>query len=449
MNKAGFLFCLLLVLCFNGMSQKQNIFLKCDTTENLFYYYSSAAPDHKVSCKYLRILGPSDSLWGFFGIQDRHKYYEIIGDSVFYDRSSKRNFFSWLSPAQRFRITSGFSFRADPNLIVNPEDSSTSGKIEFKFNPIALYFYALAMCKFTDQGFRTHPRRGCPSLEIDTSIVNTITFVYDSVNDLRINGSVIDNCYFSESVIRDVDMSGDCNGLYFSDSKLLKNPKLFFASPPAALGFSRCDLSDLQGYIDLTHIFDNHLVNKIRLYLHGTDVSKVRFNYRDFTIVLDDWRYDEKQILYKVLKDQYEKLGMRESYMLADIDAQNLEYDNGNWFNFVSGRISWWWWHFGYDKSRVLKNSAILFIIFFGINLLVGLPNLLSKGYPIKKIPTQNIWWRKFIYTFLFTGIVFWGINLDKKTLNLEHLRYVFYILLQYLVGLICLAYLANFIISK
>ncbi|PSL48282.1 hypothetical protein CLV51_1021149 [Chitinophaga niastensis] len=55
----------------------------------------------------------------------------------------------------------------------------------------------------------------------------------------------------------------------------------------------------------------------------------------------------------------------------------------------------------------------------------------------------------KFLNCLMFTGFIFWGLKLDPEKIRVANLPLSFWIILQYIIGLICLGYIANVIIAK
>ena len=53
------------------------------------------------------------------------------------------------------------------------------------------------------------------------------------------------------------------------------------------------------------------------------------------------------------------------------------------------------------------------------------------------------------VYCFLYTGFVFWGVKLSIDKLKIKNVYLAVWIIFQYSAGVICLAYLANYIITK
>jgi hypothetical protein len=441
MKKAALLIILSFFCSSYIFSQRGQLSVACEFRSAPSYIYTFVNKSDSLSFRSFYPVPESSDNAGYINYQDSLGSHCIVGDTTF---------LNW--PDLPF-VNGKISRRLDiPDEIRLPHRQAMglnlgSIKVEANFDRIA--FNYLEVCDFSLVGTSKRKAGNINSITLNNCDFNNLDFTGDSLKMLYATGCNTNDYRFTDCILDDIELFGTCQGVSFSYSKLLKNPSIYFDSLLASLEFNHCDLSDLKGLIDLTNLSRGKNKNKPTLYLYGMDISKFRFNYDDFNIYLEGRSFEEKQTFYKDLKDQYTKLGMKESYMLADIDAQTLDYENGNRFSKLTGKISWWWWHYGYDKSRILKNSTILFAVFFLINLLIGLANLLSKGYPMEKFPDKMVWWRKFFYTLLFTGFIFWGINLDKKGLNVQHLQYVFHILFQYLIGLICLAYLANYILSK
>lgn len=50
---------------------------------------------------------------------------------------------------------------------------------------------------------------------------------------------------------------------------------------------------------------------------------------------------------------------------------------------------------------------------------------------------------------FIYTSYVFWGLKLDLKEVEIRKPVFFAILIIEYLMGLICIAYIANYIISK
>jgi len=49
----------------------------------------------------------------------------------------------------------------------------------------------------------------------------------------------------------------------------------------------------------------------------------------------------------------------------------------------------------------------------------------------------------------LYTAFIFWGLKLDVKELVIKKWWAIILIVFEYSIGVVCLAYIANFIITK
>lgn len=434
-----------------GFTQYQTI--DCPYGVNSYFYYSIGSA-YDLSFQTSSSYDQSEDTVGYIdftnGIHDR----VILGDSIF-DHRPDVIFFGKISRKTTIPILPLLY-----NLPVTRGLNNQMDTIKIKENVDQIGLFSLC-ASFS----LTHPRNkkgNIPNVQFQYCSLGNLSFENDSMNQLRILKCNTETCSILGSVLNEVIISGgSCKSLIISDCKILQNPRLYFLNKLPDILLENCDLTALNGLIDLTNVKNDSGIVKSHLRLVGIDISKLRFNYADFDYYLEEKSIAEAETFYKQLKDQYAKLGMTESYKEADIDAQKFRYKEGTWYHYIVVTVNEWWWNFGYNKELIFRNSAILFGLFFFVNLFIGLPNLIFKGYGLKyfkdefskisglKQPSFKEATRNVLRTFLFTGYIFWGINLDKKELNIKYLGYVFYLLFQYLVGLICLAYLANYIISK
>jgi hypothetical protein len=114
------------------------------------------------------------------------------------------------------------------------------------------------------------------------------------------------------------------------------------------------------------------------------------------------------------------------------------------------GLLSKAWWAYGYEKERVfLWTIGLLFL--FTIATYSKLKFLNEEVYPIENIPKDgylNVG-RKLWFALAYTATVFFQLTLKLEKINLQHRFAVLYVFLIYLIGIICLAYMANFVLSR
>lgn len=196
--------------------------------------------------------------------------------------------------------------------------------------------------------------------------------------------------------------------------------------------------------------------------------SLIKANYKYFNLVFNGSTsvYDKEQIYTELLNMQ------RAHYFLDGFEKLDKEYKSFKYHsrNSFVGTIQDWidkhWWDYGYDKFMVIKNSVKLFLLFFAINLL-AYKELAKVYHPEKfkkfdeRLDSNNTDVEFSMATrvknyiiripaiFLYTAFVFWGLKLDLKELELKKPLYMTILIGQYVTGLVCLAYIANYIISK
>lgn len=296
------------------------------------------------------------------------------------------------------------------------------------------------------------------SLVFDSCVITRSGFSSGTIN-LNLRRSHVQVLYCGRAQIKKLRSDKDADSIMFADCVFLEN-SLLLEKKPKVLILADCRFEFNDNLLDFTNMWQRDDSSKCLLRIVRTDCSKLKFNYSEFVIDTSGFSFEQIQVLYKGLKDQYTRLGMMESYKLADIDLIKLTNHHKGGFYLVVDWINRNWWNYGYDKGMVVVNSIYLFLSFLLINLCFGLKRLSFYGYSLPSYTdiSNTIGehknrivrrWYRFWYTFLYTSLVFWGINLDKKELKYKHLGYLFYIMFQYLIGVICLAYIAAFILSK
>jgi hypothetical protein len=167
--------------------------------------------------------------------------------------------------------------------------------------------------------------------------------------------------------------------------------------------------------------------------------------------------FEDKVSEYQRILDYFQKRGMFQSYEKLDKEFKAFKYtDEGLWYGGVFNWLDKYWWDYGYNKFLVVRNAILLNLFFFLINIfLYG--KLLNQTYTLDKFldiernmnhVTIHDKIRRLSYIFLYTGYIFWGLKLDIENVNIWKARLFYYVLFQYMVGVVCLAYLANLIIT-
>jgi len=204
--------------------------------------------------------------------------------------------------------------------------------------------------------------------------------------------------------------------------------------------------------------------------LLGSDIPKLHLDYLHFRLLLPDSTLiqplnlqfnkkpispDEKASIYESLLNNFKTNGQTESFQLLDI-----EYQEFKWKHSRASFLTWlpkYWWNFGYDKEYVfLWTFVFLFIFTFFTYFFIY--DLNTKVYPVDKIPAYTYWepkltvkrfWQRLWFSLMYTSVIFFKLSLDIKKLEFKKIGGTFYIIIVYTFGLLCLAYMANFVLQK
>jgi hypothetical protein len=194
--------------------------------------------------------------------------------------------------------------------------------------------------------------------------------------------------------------------------------------------------------------------------LRYVDFEKLKIPLDRFTIKVDDNQtYEQQIILYQQVLNALKENGLAKKYESMDKDYQQLQLIHNE--RPIINLLEKHWWDYGYNKALIFRNSLIFFGVFLFINLLlfkhlikVYLPANIEEYYNNLKNDSGHTNKVKIaIYTIpcilLYTAFIFWGLKLDVKDLKVKHWLSLTLIIVEYSVGIICLAYLANYVLSK
>lgn len=278
-------------------------------------------------------------------------------------------------------------------------------------------------------------------------------YVSSSVDTLgRIDFINSDSIWFfpSRNTVVDTLVVEGCNATLFPNGT--KIPKLLY--------FNRVKNQEI---IDLTLWgYDEDSVSQIAFF--DVDIEKFKLNYKYFKLrkvnntnmMRSDAQFQQNLI---TIRDMQKKYGYLEG--LEKIEKEITEFKYVSHGHRILNWIDKHWWDYGYNKGLIFRNSLFLMFFFFVFNfvfyksltqLTYKIEEFTKKEAYIKRKYLNDSFRRHFfrtIYIFLYTGFVFWGLRLDVSKIKFDSTLLALYIIIQYLVGIICLAYLANYIISK
>ncbi|MCD4705446.1 pentapeptide repeat-containing protein [bacterium] len=287
------------------------------------------------------------------------------------------------------------------------------------------------------------------------SLANFAQAVFDS--SVFFNGSLFDStvtfarCQFNDWVsFKDATFN---NAVSFEKTIL-----------PKWLDFSN---ASIKTEIDLTKAHLNDKYDSCYIGLTNTDIEKIRFRYSRIKFFTEEGT--DKEIISNIferLLEKTKKEGFIFSYELLDKRYKKFIYTESGKYNRILGVFLNWisknWWGYGYDKVLIIRNSIILFFLFSLINTFL-FKHLITKVYVIEKIKEWRMskngsriimFFNVMPYSFFYTALIFFGLKFDLDKLkyqdNLKWFKVfnLVYFFVVYITGLICLGYLANFIIS-
>jgi hypothetical protein len=196
--------------------------------------------------------------------------------------------------------------------------------------------------------------------------------------------------------------------------------------------------ADFSRMIDLTTIISGSKECPINLF-GATGQEYILMSYENFKLKFSSavLNVEEKIPLYQNLLKCQENFGFSDGYKKMDIEYRKMKHG-------ILFYPDYLWWECGYSKFRVVLYS-IGFIIFFTF-LIFRKYAMYLKTYPIESLlpdhGTKKSTSHNLFLCLVFVSILFFGLKIEINKLNFHHKPESRMILLIYLSGLICSAYL-------
>ncbi len=206
----------------------------------------------------------------------------------------------------------------------------------------------------------------------------------------------------------------------------------------------------------------------IRINLYKADISKIKIDYLHFrlwlenTIAKDDkndptWfkkhpnsntlSDDQIASVYESLLKNFKDNGQTESIKNLDIEYQYFKA-KGSWLF----RLRDWWWRFGYEKWRIFKHIGF-FLLIFTVLTFCFLDKLVEvycdTHMEIKPKVNEMGFLQRLWFAFVYTCSIFFPISLKFENIKNIKSWWIIYIVIVFIAGLVCVAYLANFVLAK
>jgi hypothetical protein len=233
------------------------------------------------------------------------------------------------------------------------------------------------------------------------------------------------------------------------------------------LHFNKYAALDLSKICNLENTPDDPALDLERVMkIRQTDLDLIKLVYDRFSFHVDSTQCPQHRIwLYqKILKH------MEENKMTAQYDVYKQIYadlkDSINHKPFTN-KVNRLWWNKGQNRTRVVYHCGYVLMLFYIFNLLhmnylkdVYYPLTFHRFFSKRKREFRRgrsnyalamlVFISSYFYgTLWYTIFVFFGLKLNIDDIKLGHILLLPYILLQYLIGLVFLAYIISFIIIR
>ena len=253
--------------------------------------------------------------------------------------------------------------------------------------------------------------------------------------------------------------------LNFEHAKVKGHMIFDFAGLPDTLDVWMAEIS---GEMDFTYAQLREGKDYCLLIANNTNIDNLVLDYRLFKVYFppeDSLIKSAKEKVYNDLLMMQERHNFKDGY--EKLYVEYMEFITGN---SLTHQFRKHWNNYGYKKEWILRNTVVLLMLFFIPTLLsfrflitevycpkslVGLKEKLSAKPEDMGVVKQLL--GTVVYAFYYTVIIFFGLKMELenftvsgnyKTFNPLKKLGVAFIIATFLVGLLCTAYLANFIIT-
>jgi len=200
---------------------------------------------------------------------------------------------------------------------------------------------------------------------------------------------------------------------------------------------------------------------KCEIALLGSDLRKIRINMEIFHLYFpDSMTFDQRGSVYLTVLNKLKDEGLMESYNALDVEYQDSVYQNGGRIrrNLV-GPFLKAWSYYGHEKWFIFPWTIGLFTVF---SVLTGLRyGRLYDVYPIDSIGRFGAEGMRqckkkliqIVQAVAYTAIIFFGLKLRFENFKggavWQHPLLFFYLIIVYVVGLICLGFIVNLVLGR
>ena len=296
---------------------------------------------------------------------------------------------------------------------------------------------------------------------VDTKLYYLVTFT---------NATTSQVIFMEHSVFRSTLMFYDCtinSSIYLAGNRFGKELTIDNSTITGDINIEEALLPNsikiikvkIPSQIDLSGSFPNPDFKKCFLYIDNESISKVipnmscelKFNNG----ISPEFRNETyKKILFNLKEKGYEELSKK-----FELDYKYFYFVNYKhqtyWYY-----IQKYWWNFGYDKYLVVFNTFLILLILSILIFATKIREYAENEYIVKTLSekhTQNRsiksrsvrFFADYTIALIFTANIFFRFGLKMEDMRFNNYVRSVVIIFIYLVGLICTAFIFNFIITS
>lgn len=308
------------------------------------------------------------------------------------------------------------------------------------------------------------------TLQLTDSKINSLNLQNDVIQNVVITNCVIDTLLLDRSDIRNLVIKSGSIG-FLSLTECHKIRSLVMGD---SITLGTIDLSDFRApkegdvFVKISSPLKTVQAKDARLVVDSkSDFNELDIDYHNFALCFDPATYgnaDASRTLYSRLLKKFEESGQSDNYLRLYKQKRffeaSLNPDSTLWSKASTGVLFFftytlpdWWWGFGFEKQKIIRNTLILFLTFFLFGFFAF--EKLWAEYPmvenerlLKKYRAKNFPARIYV-PLIGIAILFFGIEFKITRLNFLSWWRTTSVLLIYGLGLFCLAFIANLIITK
>lgn len=302
------------------------------------------------------------------------------------------------------------------------------------------------------------------NVNIQNAEVSDLCIVASSTLNLQLRSVECRSITIHSSMLNSLAIDKSAIARFTMSNCSITSPISFSGSLPDTICFYDIKFGG-NGTIDLTHLIPTN--HRIAISFYNCDISKIKLDYTYFVLVEPkiDTTDNFSKNLFSIVQKNFFDLAQNQANnanALKFLDIDHRIYNNSQTrIGKIATTLNRWWSNFGYEKDRIVGNTFFLFMLFYFINLMLY-RSLIYDGYcigefqrayerTIKKYRTTS--GKKYLIILtrccLYTGYIFFGLKLNIEKIKLNNILLVVIVILQYCIGIICLAYLANLIITQ